>query len=50
MIHAIPFVLLAIFIAFWSTLDIVYGVPLAAAPSALVVVALVVRALAGRAR
>jgi len=46
-VRAIPFILFAIFVVFWSTLDVVHGVPLAILPSVLVALALLVRALWG---
>jgi hypothetical protein len=46
-VRAIPLLLFAIFVVFWSTLDIVYGVPLVILPSVLVALALLVRALSG---
>jgi len=46
-VRAIPLVLFAIFVAFWSTLDVASGVPLAVLPSVLIALALLVRALWG---
>ena len=46
-VRAIPLVLFAIFVAFWSTLDVASGVPLAILPSVLIALALLVRALWG---
>ena len=47
-IRALPFVMFLIFAVFWSSLDLIHGVELAALPTLLVAVALVVRVVSVR--